>query len=866
MSDHPDDPFARIRDEAKSGGERRSRRPDDDGLALVQPAVGAPPLPRQFKTLGEPLAKWEYRDASGHVLRYVLRFPKPAPGEEGISRADWTDKEIRPATAWKDKAGRIRWRLAAEPGDSRPLYGLDSLAGRPGAAVLIVEGEKAADAASKILPDFVVVTWPGGSKGVGKADWAPLGGRDVKIWPDNDAPGIEAAEKVAAAALNANAVRVAVVILPHGLPPKWDLADPLPAGLSIDRLRDGLSAAKIRTREPDAAPFGEVTWPKGIRSDESGLWALNKDQGEVEAKPTWLCAPLKVLGQGRDAESGNWGVMLEFCDHDRQPKSLFVAYQDLAGEALEVRRRLLGEGLGINSSRSAKDRLLSAIMGVRTTRRLRLAYTTGWSEDQAAYVTPKAIIGRATDDQLVYVGPPRASYHGQNGSYAEWRARVADPARGNDLLIFGLACAFAGPLLRPLAAEGGGFHFRGGSSCGKTTLLTAAGSVWGGGGGGANGFVQTWRATPNAVESIAHAHNDGLLAFDEIKTAGPAAGEMAYALAGGQMKGRQGAAGALRDRVNWLVLILSTGEISLGDLIRQGSRAAGRTEAVYAGQELRLLDIAAEVRQVGDQWSAWQSIGSAESHAAFSDSLKKASKTHYGHAGPLFIEKLLEGDGAGFDQARRLAKAFVEDVCLADDTGQIRRGAERFAIVAAAAELAIQFDLVGWAPGDGARAVAAVFRRWARSFGRRRSREDQTALREVRGFISRHGHAQFRALREAGAEYASKDLEAGQTADEAEQHEAGRPRSMEEAGYWSTTDKHGKLFHFDPEFWRTRVFSSVDPAGAARALKSAGFLIVDGDGRRLTHKVRIPGVGPRSFYSVSQKILVDDSGDDDESD
>jgi hypothetical protein len=30
----------------------------------------------------------------------------------------------------------------------------------------------------------------GGAQAVGKADWAPLRGRLVAAWPDNDAPGI----------------------------------------------------------------------------------------------------------------------------------------------------------------------------------------------------------------------------------------------------------------------------------------------------------------------------------------------------------------------------------------------------------------------------------------------------------------------------------------------------------------------------------------------------------------------------------------------------------------------------------------------------------------------------------------------------
>ena len=51
-------------------------------------------------------------------------------------------------------------------------------------------GEKAADAACKLFPDWVVVTSPGGCKAASKADWSPLQGRHVVVWPDNEEQGV----------------------------------------------------------------------------------------------------------------------------------------------------------------------------------------------------------------------------------------------------------------------------------------------------------------------------------------------------------------------------------------------------------------------------------------------------------------------------------------------------------------------------------------------------------------------------------------------------------------------------------------------------------------------------------------------------
>ena len=65
-------------------------------------------------------------------------------------------------------------------------------ASRGASPVLLVEGEKAADAAADLFPGHVAMTWPGGSKAIGKADWSALSGRAVAVWPDNDKPGAEA--------------------------------------------------------------------------------------------------------------------------------------------------------------------------------------------------------------------------------------------------------------------------------------------------------------------------------------------------------------------------------------------------------------------------------------------------------------------------------------------------------------------------------------------------------------------------------------------------------------------------------------------------------------------------------------------------
>ncbi len=206
----------------------------DDGWRPVLPMPDD--APKLSSKSVQPLAPagysytmhWTYRDAAGRLLGYAVRFDRPANGSPAR-------KQFRTLVWCEGPHGRQEWRAKGFP-EPRPLYGLDRLAARRDAAVIMTEGEKSADAAAALFPELVAVTSPNGCKSARKADWAPLRGRAVTIWPDADEPGAKYAADVAELAAKAGAASVAVVALPHGLPQGWDLADELPDGLDPVRL------------------------------------------------------------------------------------------------------------------------------------------------------------------------------------------------------------------------------------------------------------------------------------------------------------------------------------------------------------------------------------------------------------------------------------------------------------------------------------------------------------------------------------------------------------------------------------------------------------------------------------------------------
>ena len=97
--------------------------------------------------------------------------------------------------------------------------------------MIVTEGEKAADAAGELLPDYVAITSPGGSKAAAAADWSMLAGRKVTIWPDADEPGQAYARQVAEILAKLSPLPSIAIAKPAGsIPRGWDAADALAMG------------------------------------------------------------------------------------------------------------------------------------------------------------------------------------------------------------------------------------------------------------------------------------------------------------------------------------------------------------------------------------------------------------------------------------------------------------------------------------------------------------------------------------------------------------------------------------------------------------------------------------------------------------
>jgi uncharacterized protein (DUF927 family) len=305
---------------------------------------------------------------------------------------------------------------------------------------------------------------------------------------------------------------------------------------------------------------------------------------------------------------------------------------------------------------------------------------------------------------------------------------------------------------------------------------------------------------------------------------GEKAGAIAYMLANGVGKQRAARNGTLRAGHTWRSLFLSTGEIGLAEKVREGSR--GQRRRVMAGQEIRVLDIAAEADAgIG----LFEDIHGRESARAFADELKAAARTIYGTPARRFLHKLTADPKAAAAFAREAKADFINSIPK-DADGQVQRAAGRFALVAAAGELATAFGITGWAEGQAEQAARRMFQYWLRGRCGTGPAEITAGIAAVRSFLEAHGASRF--LPKTG------ELVSG---------------PIKRAGFYEK-DGDGRRYFILPGVWEDEILAGHDARSVGRAMLAQG-LLKPGENDRTACKVRLPGLGSTRAYVVLPTIF-----------
>lgn len=832
--------------------------PDSPGAGdtCIMPAPDdAPAPPATHSRHGRPSQRWAYLAADGRVNFYHDRYEPKVAAER---------KQFSPLSLWRTAAGRLEWRFKA-PTEPRPPYGIPSLAGRPGPAVL-TEGEKACDAAAILLPDNPVLTFQGGAQAIGKGDYSAFAGREVWLWPDADEPGDKAMQTAAARLIAAGAGPVkrfdlacfaatpgtdgedaATLTAGDPLATGDDAADLLARGWTADHMRlilaraDALmpcDATPSKVGAGGTAPEAAGKAKAGGESTEGPARRFElTDKGvlyhEPDKAPRWVCSRLDVVARVRNPAGGGWGKLVEFADPDRSPKRRVLPDALLSGDGTELERIMRDEGLHI--APSGKALLRQYLIESATKARARVTNRIGWHDaglEGAVYVLPDVpAIGRAGEEWLCESEGGAASTFRQRGTLKGWQDEVAASCVGNSRLAFSVSVAFAAPLLYLTGAEGGGFHFRSSSSDGKTTALRVAASVCGG-----HDYMRRWRATDNAIEAIALQHCDAPLLLDEIAQTDPkAAGEIAYMLANGSGKIRAGRTGAAREVVQWRVLFLSAGEIGLAEHMGEAGKI------MRAGQSLRMAEIPADA---GAGLGIFENLHGHADGAAFAKALADACRRNFGGVYLAYLGHLVKHQHEVADTIAEALRAF-EAACLTSEAhGQARRAADRFALVGAAGELATQWGLTGWPPGEAMQAARRCYEGWLSARGGSGDHESGSMLSQVRRFLEAHGEARFVDWNRP----ATKDDHA--------------PRVMNRCGYRKYDDVDGPHWYVFPESFKAEMCKGHDPQAVAGLLHKRGFIETGKEKDRSPYVVKcdLPGEGRRRVYHILPAIM----GDDDE--
>lgn len=174
-------------------------------------------------------ARHDYRNEQGELLFHTLRL---------VDQLDPKKKIFLPLSYGQSEGSfNPSWAIKTYQSDQRTLYRLEQIYKNPSATILVVEGEKTADAAQCLFKDenVVCITWQGGASSVSKTDWTPLYGKNVVIWPDNDQAGFKASENLCTQLrkVGVESLKVVSEKMLEKFPEKWDLADPAPPGKNL---------------------------------------------------------------------------------------------------------------------------------------------------------------------------------------------------------------------------------------------------------------------------------------------------------------------------------------------------------------------------------------------------------------------------------------------------------------------------------------------------------------------------------------------------------------------------------------------------------------------------------------------------------
>ena len=435
-----------------------------------------------------------------------------------------------------------------------------------------------------------------------------------------------------------------------------------------------------------------------------------------------MCRPIRVLAQVAEGKARSY--VIRYRDDKRTKQEHVLPAQDITDpKKLEA---LFAE-LGIGRGSAIKD-LPDYFRGLTFHNLLPVGTLTkklGWNGPRYMLPTGPVTPAGFEGEPIFLASTSGIASLKTKGSMEIWQQEVAMPIAHSSRLMFSVCAALASTMMTPLRIQTGGFNLVGESSEGKSTCMETAVSVW-----GAPEFILSWQATPVGMEMNAVIRNDTPMILDEQGLAdAKELGKGLYHLCSGSEKLRGTKDVSARPLRTWTTMLLSTSEKSVADKMEEAG------VQVQAGQEARLVHIPCRPpgkTQAIERWDGFKSSEALVKHLRF------AVGENYGHAAPAFIKILVNYQKEDWDLVKARMSEWVERNTPKDAVPQVRRVADRFALVAVAGEIAIQADILPWELGTASWAAVECFQSWLQYRGGAGSSETSVASRGLLAFLTKH--------------------------------------------------------------------------------------------------------------------------------
>lgn len=611
-----------------------------------------------------------------------------------------------------------------------------------------------------------------------------------------------------------------------------------------DNGKTHLESLTADTAEADKQPAPASGMPDKFRivtDDESFGARLEYRQVDDNGAPDWqlVCRPaVHIIAKTHDEHSESWGARLHWQDREGQDHDWAMPMSMLAGSGEDIRARLLDGGVTFAPGTHTNARFKTYLQSTRPDRTEHCVSHIGWHWDadrRRAFVLTDQVIGGSQDTLMCYQSPGGTDHSlSASGSLEDWQSNVASLCVGNRHMTFAVCYALSAPLLKLLGAESGAFHLWGRSSTGKTTCLDLAASVC----GRAierddNSYIKTWLTTIVGLEMTAALRCDVLLALDELGNVnGKDLGRILYMLSAGMGKQRGTKYVTARKSYHWDTQVYSTGELTIAQKLRQDG-GGDHT----AGQQVRCIELEGPLSQELGVFEKLHGFGSGRE---FSQHIKRQVALYHGTALRAFLRELVADEDACVSMAQQCIDAFHTSFCPQDADSQVERVCQRFALVAAAGEIATRFGVVPWGLGTATEGAGQCFNAWLDQRGSIEPAEVTTLVQHVQGFFEKNAESRFTDISRVGSEehrFATRDR-------------AGfRKKVGDQWEYWVL-----------PQVFKNELVKGVPLTEAKRILVERGMLKRHLRTGRYQFSEHIPGEGSQWIFRFV-RTSPEDSGE-----